>query len=159
MAALEREIAQSRGFDSPAQEALLNLLRTASLLERQQAAFFRPYGVTATQYNALRILRGRHPEPLACGTVGERLVTPVPDVTRLLDRLAAKGLIERHRATSDRRVVRVAITEAGLELLAKIDRPLAAWLEDQLGGLGARRLERLSRLLERVRQAAGRAPG
>lgn len=159
MTGLEREIAQSRGFDSPAQEAFLNLLRTASLLERQQAAFFRPFGITATQYNALRILRGSHPEPLACGTVGERLVTPVPDVTRLLDRLAAKGLIERRRATRDRRVVRVGITRAGRELLARIERPLAAWLDEQLVRLAPRQLERLSRLLERVRRSAGRAPG
>lgn len=149
---LQEEIKQRRPFPSAAEEAFLNLLRTANLLGQLHARFFKPYGLTPTQYNALRILRGSHPDTLPCSDVGERMVTPVPDVTRLLDRLEAKGRVHRERDPRDRRVVRVGITAGGLKLLAAIDEPVEAWIERQLGHLGAEDLSRLSQLLERARE-------
>lgn len=149
---LEEEIRQQRPFE-PIEAVYLNLLRTASLIAQDHARFFKPFGLTPTQYNALRILRGSHPEPLPCSEVGERMVTPVPDVTRLLDRLAAKGWVARRRDRRDRRVVRVGITAAGLALLAAIDAPLRAWGRARLGHLSGEQLATLGELLVRARSA------
>jgi DNA-binding MarR family transcriptional regulator len=152
---LEEEIRQGAPVAEPAERALLNLLRSAALLGQEHARFLRPHGLTPAQYNALRILRGAHPEPLPCGEVGARLVAPVPDVTRLLDRLAARGLVRRERDPADRRVVRVGITAEGLARLAAVDAPLTAWIRARLAKLGDRELETLSELLERARAPAG----
>ena len=143
--------------DEALRDAFLALLRTAYEFDNALAAFLAPHGLTATQYNVLRILRGAGDEALPCSTVGERMVTPVPDVTRLLDRLERAGRVERHRDTDDRRVVRVRITEAGLETLAALDRPLAAWHRRTLGHLGAGPLRRLTALLERARAGLERS--
>lgn len=148
---LRDEIKQSKPFGSRAEEAYLNLQRTANLLDQQQAHFFKGYGLTPTQYNALRILRGAHPESLPCREVGDRMVTPVPDVTRLLDRLETKGLVARSRDARDRRVVNVRIVDAGLELLAEIDPPLRRWIDGVLGPLDDAELATLIDLLERAR--------
>ena len=156
---LRDEIRQRRPFAGPAEEAFLNLLRTAHTLERRHAAFLAPHGLTPTQYNALRILAGSHPEPLPCLEIGRRMVTPVPDVTRLVGRLEGKGMVRRRRAARDRRVVAVGITPAGRRLLAAIEAPLAAWLVREAGRLGDSSLARLSRLLERLREKPAPAPG
>lgn len=150
--ALRDEIRQRKPFKSPEEEAYLNLQRTAALLLQAHASFLRPFRLTPTQYNALRILRGAHPDALPCREVGNRMVTPVPDVTRLLDRLEAQGLVERRRDAGDRRVVQVGITESGLEALASVDAPLAGWLEERLGRLEPEDLRTLTRLLEELRQ-------
>jgi DNA-binding MarR family transcriptional regulator len=134
-------------------------LRTTYALGRHHTAFLQPFGLTPTQYNALRILAGAHPEPLPCREIGRRMVTPVPDVTRLVERLEAKGLAARRRPGRDRRVVAIGITPAGRRLLAVIEEPLAAWLESRLGHLGRPGLERLSRLLERLREPPAPPPG
>lgn len=129
------------------ERAFLQLLRTAARLERDHARFLRAHGLTPTQYNVLRILRGSHPQPLACGEVGERMVTPVPDVTRLIDRLEAKDLCSRTAGAEDRRVVQVTIAPAGLALLAQLDQPIDDWLEAAVGGLAPEELGRLADLL------------
>ena len=156
---LGREIQQRRPFASPAEEAFLNLRRTAFTLERWHAGLLEPFGLTPTQYNALRILAGSHPDPLACQTIGRRMVTPVPDVTRLVRRLEGKGLVRRRRAPDDRRVVAVGITPAGRRLLTAVEKPLERWLAAHLGHLGGDELDRLSRLLERLRRPPAPPPG
>jgi DNA-binding MarR family transcriptional regulator len=100
----------------------------------------------------LRILRGADGEALTCGDIGERLVTPGPDVTRLLDRLEGRGLVARLRDETDRRVVRARITEQGLDLLAELDTPVEHGLRRLLGPLGEERLRTLIQLLDRVRE-------
>src|SRR5258706_3777957 len=102
---LEREIRQGKPFGSPEEEAALNVHRTSAVLEEAFAGELRPRGLTGTQYNALRILRGAGPAGLPCGEVGNRMVRSDPDVTRLLDRLAARCLVARARGPVDRRVV------------------------------------------------------
>ncbi len=154
MSRLAQEIRQRRPFLNREEEAFLNLLRTAGELSRSLAAVLDPFELTPTQYNVLRILRGSHPEGLACGEVGERMVTPVPDVTRMIDRLATRGLVERRRSERDRRVVEVGITRRGRKRLEALDRPLADWLDERLGGLGGTRLRRLVVLLEELRREA-----
>jgi DNA-binding MarR family transcriptional regulator len=96
MAGLKREIAQERPFSSNEEEALLNLLRTADCLQRAFQHTSREWGVTSTQYNVLRILRGAHPQGLTCSAIGDRMIAADPDITRLLRRLKAQKLLRPH---------------------------------------------------------------
>jgi len=158
MSKLRQEIRQRRPFAGLEEEVFLSLQRTASLLLQTVAKELKPHDLTAAQYNLLRILRGAQEggeESLACGEIAERLVSPGPDVTRLLDRLEARGLVERLRSAADRRVVRARIVEAGCELLASLDEPIAQALVRRLGGLGEAKLRSLARLLEQAREAEG----
>jgi DNA-binding MarR family transcriptional regulator len=148
---LRDEIQQTKPFTSPREEAYLNLQRTAALLEQQLLQFFKPWDLTPTQYNVLRILRGAAPSGLPCREVGNRMVTPVPDVTRLLDRLESKGWVARGRAEADRRVVLTTITPSGEELLGEIDRPLSEQMEEMLGHVDEDELRRLNEILFRAR--------
>ncbi|MEM8996374.1 MAG: MarR family transcriptional regulator [Acidobacteriota bacterium] len=152
---LRNQIRQRRPFASPSEETFLNLQRTANLLQQSVTRLLRQRadGLTPSQYNVLRILRGASPEALTCGDIAERLVTPGPDVTRLLDRLEKRELVARERSDGDRRVVRSHITDAGLHLLAELDAPMLGWLEQHLGHLSDDHHRQLSRLLERAREA------
>jgi DNA-binding MarR family transcriptional regulator len=150
---LRSEIKQTKPFASAAEEAFLNLLRTSGQLQQALAAELKPYGLTPTQYNVLRILRGAHPEALPCGEVGARMVTPEPDVTRMLDRLERRELVSRRRDRTDRRVVMATIEAPGLELLSRLDRPVVDWLDQHLGHLGDDRLDTLIELLQLARKA------
>lgn len=139
-------------FASPEQEAHLCVLRTAALLEHAVAEALKPHGVTHTQYNVLRILRGAWQEGGLCrNDVRDRMVARVPDATRLLDRLETIGLVERERDTDDRRFVTARISEAGLRLLDELDGPIAALHRDHFGRLGPDEVRRLIDLLDRVR--------
>ena len=115
------------------------------------SATLAPHGVTEAQYNVLRILRGRHPDCYACSEIGERLLDRTPDVTRLLVRLEARGLVERRRAEHDRRVVEVEITPQGLDVLAELDEPVRATLDRLTQHLSDSEKRTLSHLLETVR--------
>ncbi len=148
---LKEEIRQQRPFDSPQEEAFLNLLRTTSILHQSLARKLKAWKLTPTQYNVLRILRGAHPETLPCQEVGKRMVTPQPDVTRILDRLEALGFVMRSRDTPDRRVVRATITEDGVSLLAALDEPVREWLVLSLGHFEDKELERAIQFLEMAR--------
>ena len=141
----------TRPFKSLEEEALLSIARTAALLEHAGSEYLKPFGLTTTQYNVLRILRGAGENGLCRNEVGQRLVTPVPDVTRLLDRIEGSGLIVRHRGGDDRRFVTTRITEKGLKLLEKIDRHLPELHGRQLGHVAQARLRELINLLEDVR--------
>ena len=145
------DLIQQTRFASPAHEAVLNVFATDSWLSGEMAATLAPFGVTEAQYNVLRILRGGHPRPYACSEIAERLLDRTPDVTRLLSRLEARGLLRRQRAEHDRRVVEVEITDDGLEVLDRLDAPVDATLRRVAAHLGADELETLSRLLEKLR--------
>jgi len=142
---------------APAHEALLeagvfvNLLRAADALARGAEALLKPTGLSSTQYNVLRILRGAGSEGLACSEVGCRMISRDPDMTRLLDRMESRGLISRSREKEDRRVVRTRITSEGLRVLEKLDAPVQDLHRRQLHHLPAKELRQLSRLLEKVR--------
>jgi len=148
---LQRELRQGKPFGSLQEEAFLSLQRTASLLMRGLSRQLRHYKVTPSQYNVLRILRGASPDALTCSAIGDRLVTPGPDVTRLVDRLVQRGLVERNRDTHDRRVVQVSITERGREILAALDELVDAQIGKLLAPLGERDLGRLVSLLAALR--------
>lgn len=143
----------SKPFKSVEEEAILSLARTAAVIEHGGAEALKPFNLTITQYNVLRILRGAGDAGLCRNEVGERLVTKVPDVTRLLDRMEAGGLIVRERSGDDRRYVTTRITDKGLRLLEKIDRELPAIHGRQLGHVSQKRLKELISILEEVRNA------
>lgn len=149
---LRDEIKQTRPFLSQREEAVLNITRTAALFAYEATEAFRPFGLTTTQYNVLRILRGAGPEGLPCGAIAERMVTQDSDITRLLDRLTGMHLVERGRAADDRRVVTVRITEAGLDLLTRLGPVLHDLQLRQLGHLDSTTLTGLIRALEQARE-------
>ena len=151
MSVLQREIAQERPFSGPAEEALLNLLRTSDCLQRAGHRKIRPWGVTPTQYNVLRILRGSHPRGLTCSAIGDRMITAEPDITRLLARLKALMLIRQHRDRRDRRVIWTKISPSGLALLAEMDPTIQEMPKELLGHLSDEQLATLIRLLELAR--------
>lgn len=152
MSSLKAEIEQERPFSSSEEEALLNLLRTSDHLQRAIQRGTRGWGVTATQYNVLRILRGAQPEGLPCAAIGRRMIAAEPDITRLLNRLKALKLVRQHRDRHDHRVVWTQITEAGLELQKSMDPVIQRAPGDLLGHMSAAQLTELIRLLELARK-------
>lgn len=140
-----------RGLMNLEAEVYVSLLRTADHLARGAEELLKPVGLSGTQYNVLRILRGAGRRGLSCREVGERMITRDPDVTRLLDRLERRGLVSRSRERADRRVITTRITPKGLALLAGLDDSVAELHRRQLGPLGRERLRTLLNLLELVR--------
>lgn len=155
MVSLKLEIMQEPPFSSVEEEALLNLLRTADCLQRAFQLKTREWGVTSTQYNVLRILRGAQPQGLTCSAIGSRMITAEPDITRLLARLKGLRLIRQRRDTEDRRVVWTQISPAGLDLLKKMDPVIVRFPKELLGHLSGDELTELIRLLELTRKKDG----
>jgi DNA-binding MarR family transcriptional regulator len=147
---LDREIKKKRPFDLPEQEAMLNILRTADQLQIRFARLFRRFGLTPQQYNVLRILRGEG-RALPILEIASRMITVVPGITGLIDRLENAGLVERKRCDHDRRVIYVDISQKAVEILAEIDEPLEKLHRQTLGHMTAEELSGLSRLLEKAR--------
>ena len=148
MVSLKREIAQELPFSSVEEEALLNLLRTSDSMQRAVHLKTRKWGVTSTQYNILRILRGAHPHGLTCSAIGDRMITAEPDITRLLARLKALKLIRQRRDRHDRRAVWTHISVAGLALLSEMDPVIIQVPRELLGHLTGAEMTELIRLLE-----------
>jgi len=129
----------------------ISLHRTADSLGVEAEQLLKPHGLTGTQYNVLRILRGAEPEGLPCRAIGERMISHDPDMTRLLDRMEKRGLISRARQTDDRRVIKTRISPAGLVLLKSLDQPVRELHKRQFHHLPSARLKTLAKLLEEVR--------
>ena len=159
MAGLKLEIVQEQPFSSVEEEALLNLLRTADTLHRAFHRKTRDWGVTSTQYNVLRILRGAQPLGLMCSAIGARMITAEPDITRLLSRLKTLKLVRQQRDRHDRRVVWTQISETGLQLLKEMDPVIQQVPVDLLGHLSKSELAEFIRLLERARVGSEDALG
>ena len=152
---LKDEIAQQRPFSSREEEVLLNLMRTADCLQRMLQRRIRAWGITSTQYNVLRILRGSQPQGLTCSAIGDRLITAEPDITRLLARLKALKFVRQQRDRRDRRVVWTQITPAGLALLEETDPVVQTFPKELLGHLQESQLTDLIQLLELARRSCG----
>src|SRR3954447_25296923 len=120
-------------FDSPQQEAYLNLWRTYDRVRLIEDALFDSFVLAARQYNALRLLKAAHPKKVATLNLAGRLVSRAPDITRLVDKLVDRGLVERERPADNRRVVNVGITDAGLTLLDELAAAVRECHERQLG--------------------------
>jgi len=148
----EQEHAKRRQrFDSPQQEAYLNLWRTYDRLRLIEDELFARHDLTAQQYNALRLLRAAHPRKVPTLHLAGRLVSRAPDITRLLDRLVERGLVERERLADNRRVVHVGITEAGLALLDQLAEEVRGCHERQLGHMSEEEMRQLVELLRKAR--------
>ena len=159
MAKLKLEIVQQPAFSSVEEEAMLNLMRTTDCLHRAFQRTIRDWGVTSTQYNVLRILRGAHPDGLTCSAIGSRMITAEPDITRLLSRLKALGWIEQERDKQDRRVVWTRISPPGLDLLGRMDETIRQVPKDLLGHMSSGDLSELIRLLEQAREPSQNESG
>jgi DNA-binding MarR family transcriptional regulator len=149
---LAKEIGQTKPFALREEEAFLNLARTFEFLQQQVAELLKQFQLTPTQYNLLRILRGAGEEGVTCSQAAERMLTLDPDMTRLLDRMEARSLIQRERSRQDRRIVITRITQEGLSLAATIDEPLQTLFRRLFGRLGDRKLTALIATLEALRE-------
>ncbi len=151
MGTLQEDLKQTKPFKCLEEETYLSIVRTAAVLEHRFAQALKRYKLTPTQYNVLRMLRGAGADGLCRNEVGERLVTNVPDVTRLLDRMEETGLIARRRSSSDRRYVTARISPRGLDLVNRLDASISAIHHEQLGHVDKRALRALVDLLTSVR--------
>jgi len=151
---LQEEIRQSKPFESLQQEVLLNIARTAAVLGRRLEQHFRQFGLTATQYNVLRIVAGAGPAGISQCDIAGRLVAETPDVPRLLKRTETAGLIRRTPSTEDRRVVRVHLAAAGSRLLQQIAAQVEAMTADFFPHLTKKELRTLNELLNASREPA-----
>ena len=147
---IQSEIQQTKS--TLEEEALVALQRTADQLHWRLSEMLRAHGLSPTQYNALRILRGAKDEGRACSEIAERMINRDPDITRLVDRLERRGLVKRCRDGKDRRVITTRITPVGLELLRSLDRPIEEFNRKLLGHMGEEQLRTLIKLLEAARQ-------
>jgi DNA-binding MarR family transcriptional regulator len=150
---LHHELKKRLPFDSAEQEAALNILRTGDWIDNRLGRLFRSFGLTSSQYNVLRILRGEG-EPLPSLEIADRMIQIVPAITGLIDRLEKQALVVRQRCEDDRRVVYVGITRKATDLLKRIDKPLEVLHKQLVGHLTANELTTLSRLLEKARSIA-----
>lgn len=150
-ATLRDDIRQTKPFTSLQHEASLNVIRTAAVLSDVFEVLLKPYGISGTQYNVLRILRGAEPGGLCRNELRDRMLTRMPDMTRLLDRMEEAGLVTRAREAEDRRQVLTRITEEGRRLLAELDEPVMEFHRNRLGHMSDEQLRSLSELLTLAR--------
>ena len=143
---------KSLEFDSLEQEVYLNLWRTYDRLRALEEAVFGPRGITSQQYNVLRLLAATHPDPMPTLSIANRMISKSPDITRMLDKLEAGGLILRTRPVENRRTVLISITSGGIDLLTEIAGPLQQCHERQLGHLSKQELNQLTSLLRTARK-------
>src|SRR3954451_17276363 len=148
---LQHELKKKRHFESPEQEAALSVLRTSDQLQIRLARLLRGHGLTPSQYNILRILRGEG-KPLPILEIASRTIAVVPGITGLIDRLEQAGFVNRLRCEKDRRVIYVALTDQGMTTLADLDEPLLALHRKLMGHLSQGDLKDLIRLLEKLRE-------
>jgi DNA-binding MarR family transcriptional regulator len=153
---LQRELKKKRPFESLEEEANLNILRTNDQLQNRFGKLFREFGLTSSQYNVLRILRGEG-KPMPCQEIAERMIQVVPAMTGLIDRLEKQDLVKRDRSVQDRRVIYVGLTPKGAQIVAELDEPLVALHRKLAGHLTRTELKELTRLLEKCRNGFGDA--
>jgi len=151
LSSLLREIRQKKPFRSRGEELVVALLRTADCVRRTVAQTLEPHDITLQQYNVLRILRGAGEQGLPTLDIAERMIEHAPGITRLVDRLEAKGLVRRERCQQDRRQVLCWLTPPGLELVERLDVPIENAELEAVAGLSPEDQERLLRLLDAVR--------
>jgi MarR family transcriptional regulator, organic hydroperoxide resistance regulator len=148
---LREEIRQTKPFESPTQEAILSVYRTSDVLQRLFVKLVEPHGISLQQYNVLRILRGAGKEGTPTLDIADRMIEKTPGITRLLDKLEGKHLVRRKRCPEDRRQVLCWITDAGLNLLAELDKPVVQASISCLQSLTQAELKQLISILEKVR--------
>lgn len=154
---LQHELKKKLPFDLPEQEATLNIIRTSDQFQNRFGRLFRQFGLTSSQYNVLRILRGEG-KPMPCLEIADRMIQVVPAMTGLIDRLEVQELVKRDRCLQDRRVIFIELTNKGLEILKQIDEPVMDLHRKLVGHLTRTELKELSRLLEKCRLSVAEDP-
>ncbi len=150
---LKEEIGQQRPFASDSAEVYLNIVRTASLLVDSMEQLLKPSGISLVQFNVLRILKGAGPGGLCRNELRDRMLTRMPDVTRLLDRMEEAGLVVRTRETGDRRQVRTELTYRAYGLLEELNCAVESEHAARLGHLTPAERRTLIDLLTQARNA------
>ncbi len=148
---IEEEIKQAVPFKSPYHRLIVNLIYTSNWMADSQSKLLKPFGLTLQQYNVLRILRGKFPNPVKVSDITERMLDKMSNASRLVDKLLLKELVLRTECPADRRAVDVVLTDAGRALLAEIDQLLADWEQEQHRKLTQDEAIQLSHLLDRMR--------
>ena len=151
---LREELRQEKPFRSLREEALLSIARTEAVASANLERVLAPHGLSMTQYNVLRILRGAGANGLCRNEIGERLISRMPDVSRLLDRMESAGFVSRVRDKEDRRLVNTTLTRRGRALVDELDAVVAAYQEEQIGHLTKDQLRTLIDLLSLARSPA-----
>lgn len=151
MAPLWKELGKVRPYEHLEEETAVALMRTCGMVDVQVNRLLRQHRLSNASYNILRILRGAGQDGRYCSEIAQHLVTEVPDMTRLLDRLEKMDLLERRRVDKDRRLVRIFITSHGLSLLKELDKPLLQLHQQQFAGLSKAKLKELNALLDEAR--------
>ena len=146
---LEKEIVQ-KSFKSEYHKAIVNIVYTYNWITEKQINQLKPYDISIQQFNILRILRGQHPKPATVKLIKERMLDKMSDVSRLVEKLRIKDLVDRNICSEDRRNVDVFITEKGLELLAKLD-PKEKEMEEFMSNLDKEEIEQLNFYLDKLR--------
>ena len=149
---LQHQLKKKHPFELPEEEVSLNIQRTFGVLMGPELELFKKHKLSPPLYNILRILRGVGSDGLPCSQIGDRMVTRVPDMTRLIDRLEQAGWAKRDRSTEDRRVVTITLTATGRKLLDKLDEPILDLHRDTLGHLTKKEMVELNRLLVKAQQ-------
>ncbi len=149
---LQQELGKKKPFESPEKEAMLNIVRTSDQFQNRFGKLFRSFGLTGSQHNVLRILRGEG-RPMRCDEIRQRMIQVVPAMTGLLDRLEKEGFVTRTRCEKDGRVIYVNLTTKAKTVIQKIDGPLTNLYQQCLGHLSQTELKQLSALLEKARQS------
>jgi DNA-binding MarR family transcriptional regulator len=154
MIAEKKTRAGQRRAPNLAEQVAVDVARASNRLMVKPNKLIKARGISPLHYNVLRILRGAGSDGLACSAIADRLINRTPDITRLVDRLEAKALVERRRDTVDRRVALITLTDAGAELLAELDEPIATAHEEALAGLSEAELEQMRGLLQKILRSA-----
>lgn len=149
---LREELKKKGPFDSLEQEAMLGILRTSDLLENRLARLLRKYGLTPSQYNAMRIMRGEG-GPMPCLEVADRMIQVAPAITRVVAQLLHRELVYKKQSSQDRRVFLVGLTEEGLDLLRQLDEPIQNLHRNLLRHVSAEDLQSLNRILQIARES------
>lgn len=150
-ASLRQQLKKKGPFDSLEQEAMLSILRTSDLLENRLARLLRQYDLTPSQYNAMRIMRGEG-EPMPCLEVAVRMIQVAPAITRVVEQLVGRGLVDKQQSSEDRRVFLVELTASGTRLLKKLDEPIQSLHQTLLGHVSKSDLKTLNGILETARE-------
>lgn len=147
---LEQAIQQST-FTSEEHKLILNLIYTFNIFKENHKNFFKTFEITPQQFNVLRILRGNHPEPYSTSQIRERMLDKMSDASRIVDRLVKKKLVTRRTTKVDKRLVDVVISNRGLELLERIDRPLEDYMKNTFIRYSKSDMAQLNKLLDKIR--------
>lgn len=155
---LQQQLKKEQPFETLELETFLNLLRTHNMIAAGPGRLMKRHGLSSAQYNILKILDSHHGEGLPCLEIVQQMVTRVPDITRLVDRLAEAELVERNRSESDRRVVMITITTKGRQIVETIRQPLLEIHKQNLGHMTEQELSQLNHLLVKARIRAEATP-